>query len=248
MNSNSRIAGGLLVWSILLSLAGGLALTAGAAFYAQRGGAVLARVNDAVPRLFVVEAARMSRAGESDKVLALYDRALQAGFGHPPDKSRTLALKGLILWDQGRVREAAETLSASASGTAPDFRGARALVEALLHLKRLDEAQSAVRRWREAQGETAEPQVMADILYCKGRVAQERGDLKAARGAYEESAALVPRGLADYALAFMCFDGGDFGDAKRHLEEFLLGGATGAEAESARELCRRLESPPPPLE
>jgi tetratricopeptide (TPR) repeat protein len=242
MNRDSSMTRGLCLWACLLALAGGLAGTAGLTLHAHFGGILLTQGDNGVSRLFVGEAARMDNAGETDKALVLYEKAFRAGFSYPPDKSRALTLKGLLLWRQGRVRDAWETLSAAASGTAPNFGGAHALVEALLHLKRVDEAQSVIRRWREALGERGDPQARADMFYCAGRVAQERGDVKGAQAAYEDSAALVPGNPAEYRLGVLCADAGNAVEARTHLDRFLLGGASGGEAEKARELRRTIEA------
>lgn len=244
MSEERKMMRGVTVWALLLALAAALAACAGTALYARYGGLLLARGDRGVSRLYVGEAERMGNAGAPDEALALYEKAFSAGFGHPPDRSRALTLKGLLLWRQGRVKETAETLSAAASGSAPNFDGAQALIEALLHLRRVDEAQSVLRRWRGAAGESAPPQTRADMLYCAGRVAQERGDIADARAAYGESAALAPGKPAEYRLGALCAEAGETGEALRHLERFLLGGASGNEAARARELHRALQSNP----
>ncbi len=243
MNGENSMMRGLCLWASLLALAGVLFITAAAVAYGRHGGILLQQVDNAVSRLFVIEAEWMSRAGEAEKALALYNRALDAGFDYPPDKSRTLAAKGLLLWEQGQMKDAVETLSASVSGSTPRFKGAGVLVEALLHLRRGDEAASVVRHWREAPEVTTDPLKQADMLYSTGRVAQYRGDVEGAREAYDECTALVPGGLAEYRIATLCANAGDFAEARRHLQLFLLGGASGDEASKARELCRAL--PPP---
>ena len=244
MSADHKMTRGMLLWTFLLALAGALAATAGLTWYAHYGSVLLVQGDNGVSRLFVGEAERMGEAGFPEQALVLYDKAFHAGFGYPPDKSRALTLKGLLLWHEGRVRDAAEALSAAVSGSAPNFDGAQPLVEALLHLKRADEAQSVVGRWREALKDSAAPQARAEMLYSSGRVAQERGDLTGARAAYEESAALVQGGLADYRIGALCADAGEFAEAGRHLQRFLLGGASGAEAAKARELHRSIATAP----
>ena len=244
MNASAGMTRGFCVWVSVTALAAGGLATAGLVLYAHFGDVLLEQGANGVSRLFVGEAQRFENAGETDKALVLYDKAFHAGFSHPPDRSRALTLKGLLLWKQGRVKDAVETLSAALTGSAPNFGGAHALVEALLHLRRVDEAQAVVRRWREALGSAAAPEARADMLYCTGRVAQERGDAKGARAAYDESAALVPGNLAEYRIGVLCADAGNMAEAGRHWEKFLLGGASGEEAAKARELCRTAESAP----
>ncbi len=242
MSADPRMTRGVFCRATLLALAGALTATAGLTWYAHFGRVFLTQGDNGVSRLFVGEAERLGDAGCADQALVLYDKAFRAGFGYPPDKSRALTLKGLLLWRAGRVRDAAEALSAAVSGSAPNFDGAQPLVEALLHLKRIDEAQSVVGRWREALKDSAAPQARADMLYSAGRAAQERGDLKGARTAYEESATLVQGGLADYRVGVLCAEAGDSAVARKHLERFLLGGASGAEAAKARELSRSIKT------
>ncbi len=246
MNREPYMMRGVTLWACLLALAAGLAGTAGVFVYAQYGSALLTRGDSGVSRLFVGEAERMGNAGDVEQALALYEKAFQAGFSFPPDKSRALTLKGLLLWRHGRVRDAADALSAAVAGSAPNFGGAQPLVEALLHLKRLDEAQTVVRRWAEALGDSATPQARAEMLYCAGRVAQERGEAPAARASYEESAALAPGNLAEYQIGALCAEAGNVAEARRHFERFLLSGASGNEAAKARERCRSPEATPPP--
>ncbi len=246
MNREHNMMRGVTLWACLLALAVGLAGTAGVVVYAHFGGALLSRGDSGVSRLFVGEAERMGNAGDVEQALALYEKAFQAGFSFPPDKSRALTLKGLLLWRHGRVPDAADALSAAVAGSAPNFGGAQPLVEALLHLKRMDEAQTVVRRWAEALGVSATPQARAEMLYCAGRVAQERGDATAARSSYEESAALAPGNPAEYQIGALCAEAGNVAEARRHFERFLLNGASGNEAAKARERLRSLESVPPP--
>ena len=242
MSTEPNMMRGMFRWATLLALLGGTVATAGMALYSNFGSALLTPGDNGVSRLFVGEAERMGRAGEPDRALALYEEAFRAGFGYPPDKSRALTLKGMVLWRMGRVKETADALSEAASGSAPNFDGAQALVEALLHLKRMDEAQSVVRRWREAMGDKASPQIRADMLYSTGRIAQERGDLGAAKAAYEESAATVPGSLAEYLCGILCAEAGNVTEARQHLERFLVGGASGDEAARARASYRSLGS------
>jgi len=242
MSIPPRPIGRIFPWIALLALTGTLTVLAGAALYVHFGNSFLDAVNKAASRPFVAEGERLSRAGEPEKAIASFDMALHAGFGYPSDRTRTLALKGLALWQLGNVREAAETLAASVAGSAPDFRGAQALVEALLQLRRISEAESVVSRWRDALPEDTPPQVRANLLYCAGRVAQEKGELPAAQSAYEESAATVPGGLAEYRLALLAINRKDPAGARAHWERFMLCGAVGPEAEIAREHCASLAS------
>ncbi len=235
MNAKQNTPRGTFLWALFLAIAMGLATSAGMVLYAQYGQHLLVRGDNGVSRLFVGEAERMAAAGAAEEALALYDKAFRAGFSHPPDKNRALTLKGMLLWQQGRVRDAADALAAAVSGSAPNFDGAAVLVEALLHLRRLDEAQSVVRRWRETVGEHAAPQVRADMLCASGRVAQERGDPAGARSAFSESMALIPGNLAEYHMGMLCAAAGETAEARRHLDRYLLGGASGSEAAKARE-------------
>ena len=244
MNSAPKFTRGLLVAAAALALILTLAGWAGMAGYAVHGDALLVQGDSRVSRLFVGEAERAERAGDDEAALALYGKAFAAGFAHRPDKARALTLQGRLLWRLGRVRDAADVLSEAAAGSAPNFDGAAILVEALLQLRRVDEAQSVVRRWRERSEKTAPPQSRAEMLYAAGRVAQERGDLKQARAAYEESAVLSPGGVADYRLGQISAGAGDAAQARRRLLAFLLGGASGTDANKARQLLGTLATAP----
>ena len=176
------------------------------------------------------------------EALETYERALKARFNGPENRIYTLEHAGTILWKEGRYDEAVEYFLQAQNGPGATSAPYEGLVDSLILLKRLDEAQSFLDAWK-ARTDAAADQ--GKICYLSGRLAEARGDLNQALEVYLKCAEQPDGALASGRLGELAAEQGDRQAALSHLERYFLLGAPGRNNDALRTLYYRLTNETP---
>ena len=176
------------------------------------------------------------------EALETYERALKAKFNGPENRTYTLEHAGMILWKEGRYEEAVVYFLQARNGPGATSAPYEGLVDSLIVLKRLDEAQSFLEAWE------SRPDAAADrgkLCYATGKLAEARGDMNRAVEIYQKCAEQPDGALSSARLGELMAEQGNREAALSHLERYFLLGAPGRNNDALRTLYYQLANETP---
>lgn len=205
--------------------------------FARNGQDFITRRDDSVGDMLMREGKRQEGSSAFSQALATYERALKARFNGPENRTYTLEHAGLLLWKEGRYEEAAEHFTRGLNGPGATSAPYEGLVDSLIHLKRLDEAQGRLDEWKARPDAAAE---QAKICYAAGRLAESRNEIQQAREIYAQCVEQHQGALSAGRLGELLAESGDRDKAASYLEQYFLLGAPGRNNDALRALYYRL--------
>lgn len=242
--TENTVTAGRRQWTMIVVLAAiAVAAFFGLCLVFARGGAdFIARRDNSVGDMLMREGKRQEASSMFVEALETYERALKARFNGPENRTYTLEHAGMILWKEGRYEEAVEYFLQAQGGPGATSAPYEGLVDSLLVLKRLDEAQSFLDAWK-ARTDAAADQ--GKICYASGKLAEARGDMNQALELYRQCAEQSDGALASGRLGELLAEQGDREAALSHLERYFLLGAPGRNNDALRALYYRLTNETP---
>jgi tetratricopeptide (TPR) repeat protein len=209
------------------------------ALYGHLGGPFVGGLDRVSGDLLLEEGARLEAALQIPDAIADYRAALERPFSHPDKRADTLARLGnLLLWNAGPA-DALPYLEEARDGGAFRLRQFELLCEALLQLRRTEDALACAQEWHDEALSRGAAIQRARAKHYEGRAWEALDDKRAALEAFLEADELEPGGLSGYRAGLICYELGDFERALGLLEAYSRQG-TGEKAAWARELCRRI--------
>lgn len=231
-------------WTVIFVLA---AIAVAAFFglclvFARDGADFIARRDNSVGDMLMREGKRQEASSMFAEALETYERALKATFNGPENRTYTLEHAGMILWKEGRYEEAVAYFLQARNGPGATSAPYEGLVDSLIVLKRLDEAQSFLDAWE------SRPDAAADqgkICYASGELAEARGDMNQALEIYRKCAEKPDGALSLGRLGELMAKQGDREAALSQLERYFLLGAPGRNNDALRTLYYQLTNETP---
>lgn len=205
--------------------------------FARYGEDFIRRRDDSVGDMLMREGKRQEASYEYALALATYERALKARFNGPENRTYTLERAGVLLWKEGRFEEGADHLTRALAGPGATVAPYEGLVDSLLRLNRLDEAQDFIGRWLEA-ATTVEEEGKA--CHAEARLAEVRGDVNGAMEIYERCVERYAVALSAGRLGELLAEKGEREKAVSYLERYFLLGAPEGENAALQDLYARI--------
>lgn len=204
------------------------------------GDAFLSRRNDSIGELLMQEGDRLEKAGLADAALERYLQAVKARFAGGHNRIHTLKRIGFLYRDRGEYERAVEYLRQTITGAYVPTTSYFALVDALMRLDRLDEAESASRDWLQSVEGKDLPREQGRALYYIGRIAERRDDMPDAVDAYRKSDTQFGDELSAARLAEYYMEQENWEEARAALDRYFSRQPTGSLAEKMRSLRAQL--------
>lgn len=217
------------VWQITIALAVAVTLVFSAFvfFFARYGEEFVRRRDHTVGEVLMREGMRLEESGMDALALETYERALNARFHGLHHRTFTLQQAGLLLWRAGRHEEAANHLERSLEGPGSTTKPYEGLLDALIHLGKLEEAQRYLADWNEKISMLVQGDEHEKACYAAGLLAEAQGLSKEALDLYEQCVNNHASASSAGRLGQLYADQGENRKAIFYLERYFQLGAPG---------------------
>lgn len=216
---------------LVFTLAGTVALFAFVLVYCRFAGPIVDALDEELGEVLMRRAMQFEGAGEVENAKEMYLEALERPFHGQQNRADTLKRLGTLYWMDGQPDAALPYLRNASEFDNPPRSVFEPLLDSLITLNRLEEADKTLQRWIELIG--AEKEELAKAKYYVGKLALLCGDKKRAEVAFLEGLTLVPGGRNASELATLYFLDNRFDQALPYVNQYLETGS-GQRAEYMR--------------
>lgn len=210
--------------------------------FARYGEDFIRRRDYSVGEVLMREGKRLEESSVPDKAQTTYERALLARFNDPKNRTFTLERLGRIYWGKEHYNAAVEKLLLASTGQNASIALYEGLVDSLIRLGRLDEAQQHIEAWtkrmNDSQENTSEQQKL--VLRYTAFLSEKRGDMDTAIAEYEKCFKEYSDAESAARLAELLAERGDATSALRYLDHYFLLGAPRKDNKTLRKLYSSL--------